>query len=100
MCCNAEQESKMAKRTVKSNEVKMFNICLFKIMPSSQCSPWTLGMTKHHKRILEQGGLLDDLVIYAALMLLRDQFPTMSGFQPTVLCQVKGFKPMNTDGML
>ena len=46
-------------------------------------------MTKHHKRILEQGGLLDDLVIYAALMLLRDQFPTMSGFQPTVLCQVK-----------
>ena len=57
-------------------------------------------MTKHHKRILEQGGLLDDLVIYAALMLLRDQFPTMSGFQPTVLCQVKGFKPMNTNGML
>ena len=64
-------------------------------MPFSQCSPWMLGMTKHHKRILEQGGLLDDLVIYAALMLLRDQFPT-SGF----LCQVKGFKPMNTDGML
>ena len=53
-------------------------------------------MTKHHKRILEQGGLLDDLVIYAALILLR--VPTMSGFQPTVLCQVKGFKPMNTDG--
>ena len=66
-------------------------------MPFSQCSPWMLGMTKHHKRILEQGGLLDDLVIYAALML---EFPTMSGFQPTVLCQVKGFKPMNTDGML
>ncbi|KAL5502338.1 hypothetical protein EMCRGX_G009091 [Ephydatia muelleri] len=64
------------------------------------CSPWMLGMTKHHKRFLEQGGLLDDLVIYAALMLLRDQFPTMSGFQPTVLCQVKGFKPMNTDDSL
>ena len=105
MCCNAEQESKKAKRTVKSNEVKMLIICLFKIMPFSQCSPWMLQclgthMTKHYKRILEQGGLLDDLVIYAALMLLRDQFPTMSGFQPTVPCQVKGFKPMNTDGML
>ena len=36
-------------------------------------------MTKHHKRILEQVGLLDDLVIYDALILLRDQFPTMSG---------------------
>ena len=24
MCCNAEQESKKAKRTVKSNEVKKF----------------------------------------------------------------------------
>ena len=98
MCC--EQESKKAKRTVKSNEVKMFIICLFKIMPFSQCSPWIFGMNNHHKRILEQGGLSDDLVIYAALMLLRDQFLTMSCFQPTVLCLVKGFKPMNTDGML
>ena len=53
-------------------------------------------MTKHHIRILE-GGLLADLVIYAALILLQDQFPTMSGIQPTVLCQVKGF---NTDCML
>ena len=41
-------------------------LCLFLM----QCSPWMLGMTKHHKRILEQGGLLDDLVIYAALILL------------------------------
>ena len=61
-------------------------------------------MSLHYKNAhlctQEQGGLLDDLVIYAALILLRDQFPTMSGFQPTVLCQVKGFKPMNTDGML
>ena len=69
-------------------------------MPFSQCSSRILGMTKHHKRILEKGGLLDDLVIYAALILLRDQFPTMSSFQPTVTYQVKGFKPMNTDGML
>ncbi|KAL5491658.1 hypothetical protein EMCRGX_G016990 [Ephydatia muelleri] len=57
------------------------------------------GHLYYSRRILEQGGLLDDFVIYAVLMLLRDQFPTMSGFQPTVLCQVKGFTPMNTDGI-
>lgn len=35
---------------------------------------------------------MDDLVIYTAQfkMLLRDQFPTLSGFQTNVLFQVEG----------
>ena len=59
MCCNAEQESKKAKRTVKSNEVKKFIYLLFLNHAFFQCSPWILGMTKY-KSILEQGGLFDD----------------------------------------
>lgn len=44
--------------------------------------------------------MLNDKHMYAALKLLKKQFPTMEGFQATVLCQVtNGFTPISGNGI-
>lgn len=43
--------------------------------------------------------MLTDKHVYAALKLLRQQFPDIDGFQPTILCQNGGFASVTKDGI-
>ena len=50
------------------------------------------------KIAIETNCMLNDKHMYAALKLLKKQFPEIDGFQPTILCQTNGFSPVTKNG--
>ena len=50
------------------------------------------------KVAIETGAMLNDKHMYAAMKMLKRQFPDIDGFQPTILCQNDGFSPITKDG--
>ena len=51
------------------------------------------------KVIIETGGMLNDKHIYAAMKLIKKQFPHIGGLEPTVLCQISGFSAVSKNGI-
>lgn len=51
------------------------------------------------KLIILTCAMLNDKHMYAALKLLKKQFPDIDGLQPTILCQTNGFSAVSKDGM-
>ena len=46
------------------------------------------------KIAIETHAMLNDKHMYAAMKLLKKQFPDIGGLQPTILCQTNGFSPV------
>ncbi len=49
-------------------------------------------------RIFMNSMLSDKHILYAALKLLKKQFPSVCGLQPTILCQNYGFCSISNEG--
>ena len=57
-----------------------------------------LNLNSSDKIAIETDAMLNDKHMYAALKILKKQFPGIDGFEPTILCQTNGFSPITEDG--
>ena len=57
-----------------------------------------LNLNSSDKIATETDAMLNDKYMYAALKILKKQFPGIDGFQPTILYQTNGFSPITEFG--
>ena len=86
-------------RLAQSNIIQIVNFINFILQ-------WVkyLNLNSSDKIAIETDAMLNNKHMYAALKILKKQFPGIDGFQPTILCQptilyqTNGFSPITEDG--